>query len=159
MSTNYLALATLYEKINVEVSGNALAQSKALEAERKLLMSYSGFAEDGDTKNSKKGSKVSDKLGKCKICRLTSPKFYQLVMNDIPLIICLPFAYVFNLMDTVNVGVAALMTLTDLICMLVYLSYDTDLRFDTTFVYNLSEARLLEKEPTMEKLMSEQISI
>ena len=55
-------------------------------------MSYSGFA-DEDTKKPKKGSQVKDKLGKCKICRLTSPKFYQLTMNDIPLIICLPFAY------------------------------------------------------------------
>ena len=121
-------------------------------------MSYSGFA-DEDTKKPKKGSQVKYKLGKCKICRLTSPKFYQLTMNDIPLIICLPFAYIFNLMDTVNVGVAALMTLTDLICMLVYLSYDTDLRFDTEFVYQLAEKRFVEKENHFEELLNGQISV
>lgn len=135
LSTNYLALATLYKKVSVEASEKAIEQTKALEAERERLMSFSGFADEDNKKSKRNSTNVKEKLNKCKCCRLSSPKFYQLIMNDIPLVFCLPFAYIFGLMDTVNVGVAALMTLTDLICMLVYLSYDDDNRFDTGYVY------------------------
>ena len=129
MSTNYLAAATLYAKVGVEASGSAIAQTRALEAERKKLMSFSGFADDESGKKSKK-KKMVEKLAKCKCVRWTSPKFYQLIMNDIPLILCLPFAYIFGLLDTLNAAVMCFLTLLDLVAMLIYLSYDEELSID-----------------------------
>ena len=47
MSTNYLAAATIYKKVCVEASEDAILQSENLEAERLALMSFSGFADEG----------------------------------------------------------------------------------------------------------------
>lgn len=157
ISTNYLALATIYDKVRVEASNKAIEQANTLEAERQQLMSFSAF-KDEDPK-SKSKSAMKDKLARCKCCRWSSPKFYQLLMNDIPLIFCLPFAFIFSLMDTVNVGVAGLLTLSDLIAMLVYLSYDDELRFDTDKVYAQAEKRLVEQNTLYCRLMSENVSM
>ena len=80
MSTNYLAAATLYAKISIEASKNAIEQTNKLSAERASLMSFSGFA-DEDKKKSKKccssknTSTTSSKMCKCKCCKFNSPKF------------------------------------------------------------------------------------
>lgn len=125
MATNYLAAATLYKKVLVEASQAAVDQTKALEDEREHLMSYS-FDDDEHNKKPRRSFKAS--LAKtCKCCRWGSPKFYQLIMNDIPLIFCLPFAYIFGLETEVNAGIMVVLTLFDLICMLFYLSYDEEL--------------------------------
>ena len=153
MSTNYLAAATIYQKVGVEASQNAIQQTKDLEAERNKLMSFSGFA-DEDPKNSKKKS-VKDKLSKCKCCRWTSPKFYQLIMNDIPLIFCLPFAYIFGLLDTLNAAVGIFLTLADLLFMIFYLSYDEELSIDSKSVYEQTEKRLKANEAMNLKLLSD----
>ena len=140
MSTNYLAAATLYAKVCVDGSKTAIEQADALMAERSQLMSFS-FADDDQKKNSKKNVKA--KLAKsCKCCRWTSPKFYQLIMNDIPLIICLPFAYIFGLMDTVNAAVGGALILLDLVFMLFYLNYDEELNIDAQQVYDLTLTRI-----------------
>lgn len=142
-STNYLAAATLYGKVCVEASSKAIEQNEALMAERSQLMSFS-FADD----DSKKHPNVKAKLAKsCKCCRWTSPKFYQLIMNDIPLIFCLPFAYIFGLMDDVNAAVGILLTLLDLIFMLFYLGYDEELSIEAKQVYDMTIRRLHFREP------------
>ena len=133
-STNYLAAATVYGKVSVEVTERAIELSKELDAERERLMSFSGFAdEDGGKK-----ANVKAKLAKrCKCCRWSSPKFYQLIMNDIPLIVCYPFAYFFGLMDYVNVAVGILLALLDLCFMLFYLNYDEELSIDAPSIFRL----------------------
>ena len=121
-------------------------------------MSFS-FADD-DGKNSKKNANVKAKLAKsCKCCRWTSPKFYQLIMNDIPLIFCLPFAYFFGLMDTVNAAVGVALTLLDLIFMLFYLGYDEELSIESKRVYDMSRTRLNNRETVNNRLFNDEVSI
>ena len=100
------------------------------------------------------------KLAKsCKCCRWTSPKFYQLIMNDIPLIFCLPFAYFFGLMDTVNAAVGMALILLDLIFMLFYLGYDTELSIDAKMVHDLTLTRLNDREGLNNRLFNDDISV
>jgi len=119
-------------------------------------MSFSGFADEDISSK----ANVKAKLAKrCKCCRWSSPKFYQLIMNDIPLIVCYPFAYIFGLMDNVNMAVGILLAFLDLCFMLFYLSYDEELSIDAQSIYNLAEKRIREKQFVIEKLMSEEVSI
>ena len=158
MSTNYLAAATLYKKVCVEASDAAIEQTDSLMAERSRLMSFS-FADD-DVKSSKKKVNVKAKLAKsCKCCRWTSPKFYQLIMNDIPLIFCLPFAYIFGLMDTVNAAVGMVMILLDLVFMLFYLGYDEELSIDGKRVHEMTQTRLNNREHENNRLHADDFSI
>lgn len=132
MSTNYLAASTLYNKVSVEATKQAVDHTRALEEERKKLMSYN-FA-DEDVLNKMNGSKgkndVRAKLQGCKCCNWSSPKFYQVIMNDIPLLICTPCAYILGLLDNVNAAAMIFMTLLDLIAMLFYLNYDEEVSID-----------------------------
>lgn len=140
MSTNYLAAATIYNKVQVEASAAAILQSKAFEAERTALMSFSGF--DDEVTKQRSSADVKARLAKkCKCCRWTSPKFYQLIMNDIPLLFCLPFAYIYGLLDLINCAVFILLTLIDLIYMVFYLTYDEELSIDPNLAYELSSTR------------------
>jgi len=76
MSTNYLAAATIYNKVSVEATENAIQQTRDMDAERERLMSFSGFA-DEDLKGGGSKEQVKAKLAsKCKCCRWGSPKFY-----------------------------------------------------------------------------------
>jgi len=111
----------------VDDTDRAIEHSKALDAERDSLMSFSGFADEDSASKSKLKAKLA---GRCKCCRLTSPKFYQMTMNDIPLLVCYPFAYIFGLMDTVNASIGILLAFLDLCFMLFYLSYDEELSID-----------------------------
>jgi len=63
-------------------------------------------------------------------------------MNDIPLIPCLAFAYIFGLFDLVNSAVGLFLTLLDLCFMIFYLSYDEELSIDANSVYALAEKRI-----------------
>ena len=120
-------------------------------------MSFSGFA-DEDQKGNRR-AQVRDKLAKkCKCCRWASPKFYQLLMNDIPLMFCLPFAYIFGLLDNVNAAIGLLLTLLDLVFMLFYLSYDEELSIDANQVFSLTEKRLTANEATKKKLENDHVS-
>ena len=144
MSTNYLALGSIYEKVSTDISHVAFKQAKALDSERNRLMSFSGFADEDDKKN---GGKRVWLTFKC--CRWGSPKFYQLIMNDIPLLFCLPFAYLFGLLDNVNAAVGLAMTLLDLFAMLVYLNYDDELSIESDEIYSET---LVRKEERAEAL-------
>ena len=95
-------------------------------------MSFSSF-EEGDSKGGKK-VKCKDKL-KCKICKFGSPKYWQLVMNDIPLLIAIPVAYYLKLIDQVTMIIAMFMTLSDFISMITYLLHDDDLSVDSKYIY------------------------
>lgn len=71
--------------------------------------------------------RIDSKLGKCKICRLSSPKYWQLMLNDIPLLICVPFAGYLELAGTQVLAATLVVTLVDLVSMLTYLAHDEDL--------------------------------
>ena len=55
-------------------------------------------------------------------------------MNDLPLILCQAYAYFAGLLDNINAAVGLFLTLSDLICMLFYLNYDTELSIDSNRV-------------------------
>ena len=112
------------------------------------MMSFSGYAED---ENKGKKTKIKDKL-KCKICKFGSPKYWQLVLNDIPLLISIPGAYFLNLIDQITMCVALFMTLSDFISMITYLMHDDDLSVDSTKIYALAELRLSQNESNLERL-------
>ena len=158
ISTNYLAAATIYDKVSVEATERANEQAKAIDEERERLMKFSGFA-DEDNKTSMKEQTKANLAKKCKCCRWTSPKFYQLIMNDIPLSVCLPFAMMFELMDLFNAGLMTMLIVTDIVFMLFYLSYDEELSIDATTVYELADKRCKDKEEVVVKILSDQISV
>ena len=58
-------------------------------------MNYSSFAEDEPRV---KRNKFRDRF-KCKICKFGSPKYWQMVLNDIPLLMAIPCAYFLGLVD------------------------------------------------------------
>ena len=99
--------------------------------EKERLMSFSGYAED---ENKGKKIKLKDKL-KCKICKFGSPKYWQMVLNDIPLLIAIPGAYFLGLIDQVTMCVALFMTGSDFISMITYLLHEDDLSVDAAAIY------------------------
>ena len=76
ISTNYLAAATIYDKVSVEASERADEQAKAIDEERERLMKFSGFADEDNKQASMKEQTKAKLANKCKCCRWTSPKFY-----------------------------------------------------------------------------------
>lgn len=116
-------------------------------------MSFSGFA-DEDQKSSASKDLVKAKLAKkCKCVRWGSPKFYQLIMNDIPLLFCLPFAYIFGLMDIGNAAIGLFLIFLDTCFMIFYLSYDEELSIDAKSVFKLTQKRTSENEERIKKLL------
>jgi len=105
-------------------------------------MSFSGFADEDQKGGASKEQVKANLAKKCKCCRWGSPKFYQLIMNDIPLIPCLAFAYIFGLFDLVNSAVGIFLTLLDLCFMIFYLSYDDELSIDAKSVYEMADKRM-----------------
>ena len=95
MSTFFFGNAVIYKKLSAESSVRAHERYKDMIEEKQRLMSFSGYAEDD-----KKGKKqrLKDKL-KCKICKFGSPKYWQMVLNDIPLLMAIPCAYFLGLVD------------------------------------------------------------
>ena len=89
MSTFFFGNAVIYKRLSAEPSVQARLRHKDMVEEKERLMSFSGYAED---ENKGKKIKLKDKL-KCKICKFGSPKYWQLVLNDIPLLIAIPVAY------------------------------------------------------------------
>lgn len=76
-------------------------------------------------------------------------------MNDIPLIVCVPFAMMFSLMDLFNAGLMTMLIVTDIVFMLFYLSYDEELSIDATMVYDLADKRCKDKEEVVVKILSD----
>ena len=95
MSTFFFGNAVIYKKLSAAPSVRAHERYKEMIEEKERLMSFSGYAEDEG-----KGRKVSlkDRL-KCKICKFGSPKYWQMVLNDIPLLMAIPCAYLLGLVD------------------------------------------------------------
>ena len=80
-------------------------------------------------------------------------------MNDIPLIFCLPFAYIFGLMDTVNAAVGAALILLDLAFMLFYLGYDEELSIDAKRVHDMTHTRLNNRDSVNNRLHNDDMSV
>ena len=59
-------------------------------------------------------------------------------MNDLPLLFCLPFAYLFGLLDMVNTAVGVFFTILDLLFMIFYLCYDEELSIDAKRVHEIT---------------------
>ena len=90
----------------------------------------------------------------CKICRWGSPKFWQMIQNDIPLLMAIPVAYAFDLIDPITAIVALCMTLIDLISMLTYLNHHDERSTDAIEVYELVKQR---KEDNWDKRQKRKI--
>lgn len=76
-------------------------------------------------------------------------------MNDIPLLICVPVAYFFGLLDPLNAIVGVFLTLFDLIFMLFYLSYDEEFSIDAEKIFAITENRILEKDKDRSRLLND----
>lgn len=119
------------------------------------MMSFSSFADEEGGKKSKSKEEMKKRLSKCKFCNWSSPKFYQLIMNDIPLIICQVMAYLYGLLDPLNAIVGIFLTLCDLICMLFYLSYDDEVSIDADAIFVKSVKRIDECDQDNQRIFDE----
>ena len=118
------------------------------------MMSFSSFADEDANKKSG-GKDVKAKLAKCKVCNWSSPKFYQLIMNDIPLIICVPMAYYYGLLDPLNAIIGTIMTFSDLVCMIFYLSYDDELSINANEIFGITLKRIEDMNTQVERLLND----
>ena len=56
------------------------------------------FTEFADDENKARKIRLKDRL-KYKICKFGSPKYWQMVLNDIPLLMAIPCAFFLGLID------------------------------------------------------------
>ena len=110
-------------------------------------MSFSGYAED----EIKKKVKLKDKL-KCKICKFGSPKYWQLVLNDLPLLIAIQVAYFLNLIDKTTMLVALFYTISDSISMIIYLLHDDELSVNAKDIYQRVDLRIAQNQSYLTRL-------
>ena len=129
MSTYFLGLAVIYKKLSMKPSESSYNAYDAYVEERTKMMRFSGFGDENQKKRQRCTEcwqKFKERLT-CKICRWGSPKFWQLVQNDIPLLMAIPVAQWFDLIDPYTASAAWAVTLIDLISMLTYLNHDDEL--------------------------------
>lgn len=133
LSTTFLANALIYKKLSAESSKAAIAMSKEAEAEMKRLKKFSGFGDEIEKVSSKK--KCQKCMEQSPLCKWSSPKFYQLLLNDIPLLISAPVAYWLEIADLQMSIITLAVTLLDTITMLIYLSYEEQVSIEAKQVY------------------------
>ena len=75
-----------------------------------------------------------------------------MVLNDIPLLMAIPCAYLLGLVDQITMVVALFMTLSDFISMVTYLLHDDELSIDANKIYDQTLKRLEQHEESIEKL-------
>ena len=148
MSTFFFGNAVIYKKLSAEPSVKAVERYKDMIEEKERLMSFSGYSED-----EKKGRKMrlKDRL-KCKICKFGSPKYWQMVLNDIPLLMAIPCAYFLDLIDQITMIVALFMTLSDFISMVTYLLHDDELSIESEKIFDETESRMQKNRELLEGL-------
>ena len=120
MSTFFFGNAVIYKKLSAEPSVQSKSRYEEMVEEKERLMSFSAL-DDDETKGRK--LRLKD-MFKCKICKFGSPKYWQMVLNDIPLLMAIPCAYFLGLVDQITMVVALFMTLSDFISMVTYLLHD-----------------------------------
>ena len=135
LSTTFLANALIYKKLSGESSKAARESSKEAEAEMKRLKKFSGFGDDVEKVSGKKKCKKC--MEQSPLCKWSSPKFYQLMLNDIPLLISAPVAYYLEIADLQMSIITLAVTLFDLISMLIYLSYEEQVSIEANEVFAL----------------------
>jgi len=94
MSTYFLGLAVIYKKLSTKPSESAYGAYDAYVEERTRMMRFSGFGDENLKKRQKCAEcwqRLKERLT-CKMCRWGSPKFWQLIQNDIPLLMAIPVA-------------------------------------------------------------------
>lgn len=106
-----------------------------------------------DDPDKKSGSKKRSWLQEhCSICKFGSPKYWQLMLNDIPLIVCIPSAYNHKTADVVLILITLSMSCIDVIFMLTYLSHEEELSLDAQDVYRKVLQRNEEREEAIAKI-------
>ena len=113
-------------------------------------MSYSGYEQEETTKRCRPKLRC-----KMRICRPSSPKFWQLIHNDIPLLISIPVALVYELIDPYTAFGAAFITVIDSISMLVYLCHDDETDIEATGVYELIHKAKQENSVAVQEIDSD----
>lgn len=68
-------------------------------------------------------------------CQWGNPKFWELMLNDIPLIIAAPVAAVMHLVDLKLCGITIIITIIDIFNMLIYLTHVEQLSINSDEVY------------------------
>ena len=81
-----------------------------------------------------------------------SPKYWQMVLNDIPLLMAIPCAYFLGLVDQITMVVALFMTLSDFVSMVTYLLHDDELSIESDKIYAEAGQRLAENEERLDGL-------
>ena len=95
MSTFFFGNAVIYKKLSAEPSVKAIERYEEMVDEKEQLMNFTEFTDDEN-----KGRKIRLKdIFKCKICKFGSPKYWQMVLNDIPLLMAIPCAFFLGLID------------------------------------------------------------
>ena len=95
MSTFFFGNAVIYKKLSAEPSVKAIEWYEEMVDEKEQLMNFTEFADD---ENKGRKIRLKDRL-KCKICKFGSPKYWQMVLNDIPLLMAIPCAFFLGLID------------------------------------------------------------
>lgn len=128
MSTYFLGLAVIYKKLSSQPSTMSLDAYNAQREQKEKMMSYSGYEAEVVKKENRCGicwQRFKKRLT-CRICRPGSPKFWQLIHNDLPLLMAIPVAWLFELIDPYTALGACFITLVDTLSMLTYLCHDDD---------------------------------
>lgn len=149
VSTFYFGCAVIYKKLAAEPSVDSREAYKQTMLEKKQMMSLTGVDDDHGTKKKKKKSSILDK---CVICKFGSPKYWQLMLNDIPLLTSIPVAYMYSAADFNAIVLTLTMSVIDTIFMLTYLWHTDELSLDAEEVYKKVTTRNEEKEEAVAKI-------
>jgi len=98
-------------------------------------MSFTGLETEQDAKKHRIGSVRGT------FCQWGNPKFWQLIMSDIPLLICCPVAAIKQLVDLNLLIVIIVITVLDISIMMTYLTHTEQLSINADEVYASIEDR------------------
>ena len=116
-AAGYFANALIYKRIMMDPSNLSITRSKELAAEKQALMSFTGIETEKDAKK----HKIHAARGT--FCQWGNPKFWQLIMSDIPLLVCCPVAAIKKLVDLNLLTIIIVVTMLDILIMMTYLAH------------------------------------
>ena len=148
MSTFFFGNAVIYKKLSAEPSVQSRSRYEEMVEEKERLMSFTGL-DDDETKGRR--FRLKD-MFKCKICKFGSPKYWQMVLNDFPLLMAIPCAYFLGLVDQITMVVSLFMTLSDFISMVTYLLHDDQLSIECDKIYSETRLRRAKNKEELDKL-------
>lgn len=134
-AAGYFANAIVYKRILIDPTNLSIQRSKELAAEKQALMSFSGLETEHDAKKKRMSSVKST------FCQWGNPKFWQLIMSDIPLLICCPVAAIKQLVDFNLLIIIIIITVLDMLIMMTYLAHTEQLSINSDEVYAAIDER------------------